>query len=106
MDIASGLRIGPFEVLNPLQPAVSRARRYGEHYCPGRLIVVEVRTVEAKYPAPARTRFAEDFSGASGEWSGSAPRCAARKTVGADTELARWRLIFGSQHSNRTTSQR
>ena len=41
MDIASGLRIGPFEVLNPLQPAVSRARRYGEHHCPGRLIVVE-----------------------------------------------------------------
>jgi dTMP kinase len=41
MQIASGLRIGPFEVLNPLQPAVSKIRRYGEHPFPGRLIIVE-----------------------------------------------------------------
>jgi len=41
MEISSGLRIGPFEVLNPLQPAVSKIRRYGEHPLPGRLIVVE-----------------------------------------------------------------
>ena len=41
MEIGSGLRIGPFEVLSPLQPAVSKARRYGEHQFPGRLIVVE-----------------------------------------------------------------
>jgi dTMP kinase len=41
MDIASGVRIGPFEVLAPLQPAVSRIRQCGEHHFPGRLIVVE-----------------------------------------------------------------
>jgi dTMP kinase len=41
MEIAPGFRIGPFEVLSPLQPAVSKVRRYGEHHFPGRLIVVE-----------------------------------------------------------------
>src|SRR6202451_41842 len=41
MEIGSGVRIGPFEVFAPLQPAVSMVRHYGEHHFPGRLIVVE-----------------------------------------------------------------
>ena len=41
MEIGSGVRIGPFEVFAPLQPAVSMIRQYGEHNFPGRLIVVE-----------------------------------------------------------------
>src|ERR1700687_5193871 len=41
MEIVSGVRIGPFEVFAPLQPAVSTVRHYGEHHFPGRLIVVE-----------------------------------------------------------------
>src|SRR6204780_4740700 len=41
MEISSGVRIGPFEVFAPLQPAVSMVRHYGEHHFPGRLIVVE-----------------------------------------------------------------
>src|ERR1700723_77845 len=41
MEIGSGVRIGPFEVFAPLQPAVSIVRHYGEHHFPGRLIVVE-----------------------------------------------------------------
>src|ERR1700691_1622022 len=41
MEIGSGVRIGPFEVFAPLQPAVSTVRHYGEHHFPGRLIVVE-----------------------------------------------------------------
>src|SRR5277367_1483138 len=41
MEIGSGVRIGPFEVFAPLQPAVSMVRHYGEHRFPGRLIVVE-----------------------------------------------------------------
>src|ERR1700683_2926456 len=41
MEIGSGVRIGPFEVFAPLQPAVSTVRHYDEHHFPGRLIVVE-----------------------------------------------------------------
>lgn len=41
MDITAGMRIGPFEVFGPIQPAVSTPRRYGQHHFPGRLIVVE-----------------------------------------------------------------
>lgn len=41
MEIGSGVRIGPFEVFAPLQPAASMIRQYGEHHFPGRLIVVE-----------------------------------------------------------------
>src|ERR1700723_4259516 len=41
MEIGPGVRIGPFEVFAPLQPAVSIVRHYGEHHFPGRLIVVE-----------------------------------------------------------------
>jgi hypothetical protein len=41
MEIGSGVRIGPFEVFAPLQPAVSLVRHYGEHHFRGRLIVVE-----------------------------------------------------------------
>jgi len=41
MEIGPGVRIGPFEVFAPLQPAVSMIRQYGEHNFPGRLIVVE-----------------------------------------------------------------
>jgi dTMP kinase len=41
MEISSGVRIGPFEVFAPLRPAASMIRQYGEHYFPGRLIVVE-----------------------------------------------------------------
>src|SRR3984885_3877023 len=41
MEICSGVRIGPFEVFAPLQPAVSTVRHYGEHHFPGRLFVVE-----------------------------------------------------------------
>ncbi len=41
MEIGSGVRIGPFEVFAPLQPATSIIRQYGEHNFPGRLIVVE-----------------------------------------------------------------
>ncbi len=39
--MGSGVRIGPFEVFAPLQPATSLIRGYGEHHFPGRLIVVE-----------------------------------------------------------------
>lgn len=41
MEMGSGVRIGPFEVFAPLQPATSLIRGYGEHHFPGRLIVVE-----------------------------------------------------------------
>jgi dTMP kinase len=41
MDLNSGVRIGPFEVFGPVQPAVSTPRSYGQHHFPGRLIVVE-----------------------------------------------------------------
>jgi len=41
MGFSSGVRIGPFEVFAPLQPAVSSVRQYGEHQFPGRLFVVE-----------------------------------------------------------------
>jgi dTMP kinase len=41
MDISSGVRIGPFEVFYPVQPAASRVRRYGEDDFPGRLFIVE-----------------------------------------------------------------
>src|SRR5580658_2834066 len=41
MEIGSGVRIGPFEVFAPLQPAVSIVHNYGEHHFPGRLIVVD-----------------------------------------------------------------
>ena len=39
--MGSGVRIGPFEVFAPPQPATSLIRGYGEHHFPGRLIVVE-----------------------------------------------------------------
>jgi dTMP kinase len=41
MDINSTIRIGPFEVFYPIQPAVSSVRHYGEHSFPGRLFVAE-----------------------------------------------------------------
>lgn len=41
MGISSGVRIGPFEVFAPIQPAVSTVRQYGEHLYPGQLFVVE-----------------------------------------------------------------
>lgn len=41
MGIGSGVRIGPFEVFAPIQPAVSTVRQYGEHHLPGQLFVVE-----------------------------------------------------------------
>ena len=41
MGIGSGVRIGPFEVFAPIQPAVSTVRQYGEHHFPGQLFVVE-----------------------------------------------------------------
>jgi len=41
MGFISGVRIGPFEVFAPIQPAISAVRQYGEHQFPGRLFVVE-----------------------------------------------------------------
>jgi len=41
MEITSGVRIGPFEVFLPFQPATSRVSHYGEHRFPGRLFIVE-----------------------------------------------------------------
>jgi len=41
MGLGSGVRIGPFEVFAPIQPAISNVRQYGEHPFPGRLFVVE-----------------------------------------------------------------
>ena len=41
MDITPGVRIGPFEASAPIQPAVSTAKKRGEHRFPGKLFVVE-----------------------------------------------------------------
>lgn len=41
MDITPGIRIGPFEVFCPVQPATSNVAHYGEHRFPGRLFIVE-----------------------------------------------------------------
>ena len=41
MEINSNVRIGPFEVFYPVQPAASQARRYGQDHFPGRLFIVE-----------------------------------------------------------------
>src|ERR1700674_2486096 len=41
MDISSGIRIGPFEVFLPTQPAVPHIRHSGGHLLPGRLFIVE-----------------------------------------------------------------
>jgi dTMP kinase len=41
MEINSNVRIGPFEVFYPIQPAASQARRYGQDHFPGRLFIVE-----------------------------------------------------------------
>jgi len=41
MEITSGVRIGPFEVFLPFQPATSRVAHFGEHRFPGRLFIVE-----------------------------------------------------------------
>ena len=41
MDIHSNVRIGPFEVFYPIQPAASQVRRYGDDHFPGRLFIVE-----------------------------------------------------------------
>src|ERR1700690_3966863 len=41
MDIHSNVRIGPFEVFYPVQPAASQARLYGQDHFPGRLFIVE-----------------------------------------------------------------
>ncbi len=41
MDISSNIRIGPFEVFHPIEPAASQVRRYGQDHFPGRLFIVE-----------------------------------------------------------------
>jgi dTMP kinase len=41
MDISSGMRIGPFEILLPTKPVVPSVRHNGHHAYPGRLFIVE-----------------------------------------------------------------
>jgi dTMP kinase len=41
VEITPGVRIGPFEVSAPIQPAASTAKKRGEHRFPGKLFVVE-----------------------------------------------------------------